>query len=221
MAALCGCDAVPNAATKFNPFASFETRCARLPASLVEVVPDAVTPTEDYSLSHQSLTRLAQEDPDAQRTLGLTRTTFGEEARIDIMGLEDSGSHRACARPQVHVRLRMSPMTVYVAREIEGDACRKAALLEHEMKHVEVYRKHLNAAAAELARALPALYGQRIFTARSSGETETELRGMLRDYLGAFMQASARQLKADQEKVDSAEEYDRIGRACGGMPAAG
>ena len=220
LAALGGCDALTGAANKVNPFASFETRCARLPASRVEVVQGEVTPTQDHSLSHRSLTQLAQDDPDAHRTYGLTRATFSENAQLDIRGLRDASTKRSCARPQVRVELGMGPMTVYVARELEGDACRVAAVTEHEMKHVAVYRDHLRAAAADLADRLPELYGQRVFVAGDSAQTEAQMRGMLQEFMGAFMRESTRRLKARQDEVDSAEEYDHVGRACGGMAVA-
>jgi hypothetical protein len=221
MTLLTGCDAITGVAAKYNPFISFETRCTRLPASRVDVTAGDVAPRQDFSLSWQSLTRLAEDDPDAHRTFGLTRTSFSEDAHIDIKGLQDTGSHRACSRPQVHVELRMSPMTVYVASELRGDACREAAVLEHEMKHVEVYRQHLQSAAAELGRTLPTLFGQRVFQASDPALSEQEMRGMLEEFLHAFMQDSARQLKQLQDGVDSAAEYDRVGRACGGMPGTG
>ena len=88
------------------------------------------------------------------------------------------------------------------------------------MKHVAVYRDHLRVAAVELAERLPELYGQRVFVASDPAQSEAQMRGMLQEFMGAFMRESARRLKARQDEVDSAEEYDHVGHACGGMAVA-
>src|SRR5450432_1276117 len=162
---LCGCDAVTSAAEKYNPFASFETRCARLPPSRIEVRQAAIEVVTDDRLSFRDLTRLSEGNPSTHRTLGLTRAEFRQDAQIDIAGLHDASGARACSRPQIRVELSMAPMTVYVASELRDIECARNVVLEHEMKHVAVYRRHLADAAAELEATLPRLFGQRVIVA--------------------------------------------------------
>lgn len=216
---LCGCDAVTNLATRYNPFTSFETRCARLPASRVTVVAGSIAPAENDSLSYRALSTLASEIPEASRTYGLTHTSFREDAQVEATGLSDKRGGRACFRPQVRVELTMQPMQVYIASEVSGDACRREVLLEHEMKHVAAYREHLREAVADLERELPDVFGQRVFYARDPAQSEGEMRDRLAGFMRAFMAESVRNLKARQDAVDSPEEYARVNQACGGMPA--
>jgi len=110
----------------------------------------------------------------------------------------------------------MQPVTVFVAREIAGDACRRAAVHEHEMKHVEVYETYLRDATGTLAQSLPELVGDRIYYAADPTQAQGELQQTLAQFLGDFTAKSTEELGARQAAVDSADEYARVANACGG-----
>jgi hypothetical protein len=207
------CDAV----TKYNPFASFETRCARLPAARVEVRQDAIDVVANDQLSFRELTRLGEGNPATHRTLGLTRTEFRQDAQIEIAGLNDAAGARACSRPQVRVELSMTPMTVYVASELHDIACARSVVYEHEMKHVAVYRQHMSDAASELQATLPELFGQRIIVARDPAAGQAQIQADLQAFLAEFSARTHVELKRRQDAVDTEEEYARVSNACGGI----
>jgi len=214
---LCGCDAVTAAVDKYNPLVSFETRCARLPPSRIEVRQHAIEIVTDYDLPYHELTRLSEDNPATHRTLGLTKTEFRETAQIEIQGLRDRRSGRACSRPQIGLELTMEPMTVYVARELRNNRCARDAVLEHEMKHVAAFREHMAKTARVLDATLPRLFGQRLIFAGDEVAAEAQVRGELQAFLTEFTASNARELKERQAAVDTPEEYARVNGACGGI----
>ncbi len=211
-----GCDRgePPNAKVEFP--ASFEARCAALPASEPEIVARPIEIVEDDSRPEAELARLFARGgtAPAQRTLGLTVTRIGHEASIEIKGLSDPAHGRACFRPRIRVELSMRPLTVHVAREIAGDPCRRAAIREHEQKHVAVYEAFLHEETARLARAFPAEFATAVRHVPDLEAGLAELHARLADHLREALAVSEAMLAARQRDVDSPAEYARIGAAC-------
>jgi hypothetical protein len=212
-----GCDAVTSAVDKYNPFASFETRCARLPPAHIAVRKAVINVAINDRLPFRELTQLGEGNPATHRTLGQTRADFRQSADIEIAGLHDASGGRACSRPQVRLELSMTPMTVYVASELKDIPCARSVVLEHEMKHVAVYREYMADAARDLEAKLPRLFGQRIFVARDPGVAEAQVRRELQAFLAEFSARASVELKRLQDAVDTAEEYAQVSNACGGI----
>jgi hypothetical protein len=120
----------------------------------------------------------------------------------------------------MRVELSATPMTVYIGREIAADACRDAAALEHELKHVAVYRDALPRIAADVRAALHAAYGSRVLYYRNRAEAQRETQAAVGAQLGPMLDRIAREIKARQRAIDSPEEYARVSAACGGMAVA-
>jgi hypothetical protein len=89
-----GCDAVTSTVGKYNPFASFETRCQGLPPSRIVILQEPITVVRNDELPYNALTQLAEDNPARHRTLGLTKTEFLQVAQIEITGLSDSAGGR-------------------------------------------------------------------------------------------------------------------------------
>ena len=50
-------------------------------------------------------------------------------------------------------------MTVFVGREFRDQACKRAAIIEHEEKHVAVYREYLAEVAVDVRDEITRAYG--------------------------------------------------------------
>ena len=203
-----------------NPLQSFEARCARLPAAPPEVVAVPPALVEDATRSQHDLVRLLDGPAAGHRALGVTKARIGHDAALEIKGLKDPASGRACFRAHVRVELALRPLTVYIAREIADDPCRREAVHAHEMKHVAVYVAWLDEAAAALAEALAAEFADGVHHAEDGEAAQRALRGRLEAFVGAHSEAAGRELEARQRGVDSPEEYARVAAACGGPGAA-
>lgn len=212
------CPAVAAGLDRFNPFASFETRCESLPPAHFEVEAAPVTFTEDYSQSLRTLTARHDGAQIHHRTVGLTEGRLAYESTLESKGLEDRAGGRVCARPSVRVVFSATPMVVFIAREVADDACRRNLILEHEMKHVAVYREYLNELVAATRRELPSLYGERVVYARDAHESQETMRRRLKTFMHGFMQAHYTEIKRRQADIDTPEEYTRLSRACASPP---
>jgi hypothetical protein len=215
---LAGCDAASSIAARAGLATSFEAQCEKsLPPTKIEVVTIPVTWNTDRTRSVAELTRLSGDSGDVNRALGLTTAEIGHQAFVETSGIEDSQTGRSCTRPAIRVELAMTPMTVYVSREFAGDPCREAAIVEHEMKHVMVYKNFLSSIAAEVRDALSREYGNKVFQFRDRADARRDSEKRLSDQLHGLLADNARRVKALQTEVDSPEEYARVASECGGM----
>jgi hypothetical protein len=198
-----------------NPFASLDARCAKLPPARFEVVAVPVTFERDDTQSIAALTAKSGSAYETTRTMGLTTAMFGQSTDIELHVVDDRRAS-ACATPRVRVELSMQPMTVFIARELAEDDCRREVTLSHEMKHVEVFRDVLDASARDLEHSLPDAIGAELRRASSANELQQRLVVSVRDYLADFMRERQRILDEKQAAVDSPEEYARVSAACAG-----
>ena len=197
-----------------SPFASFETRCAKVPPTHVEVVAVPLTFERDDSQSIAALTVKSGRALATNRTFGLTTAAFGQNTDIQLSGADDRGDSRACGVPRVRIELSMQPVIVYIASELAAQPCQRAVTLSHEMKHVDVFREALELAAHDLARDFPVAIGDQLRTATNSDELQQRFVISTRDYLAQFMRDRERMLDERQAAVDSPEEGTRVASAC-------
>ena len=198
-----------------SAFASFETRCGKLPPTHFKVVAVALTFERDDSQSIEALTAKSGSALATHRTKGLTTAVFGYSADIDLNAVDDRRGSRTCGMPRLRVELSMQPVTVFVASELATESCQHGVTLSHEMKHVEVFRQTLDRAARDLERDLPEAIGAELRRAKNPGELQQRLVVSVRDYLAQFMGERQRLLDDEQAEVDSPEEYARVSNACG------
>lgn len=196
-----------------NPFASFDARCAKLPAPVYDI---AVVPMRVEEVRAQDvawLTARSKTDATRHRTFGLTMVNFGHETHSELRILEER-SGRACGTPTVHVQLSMQPAVVYLARELDAQACDQSAARAHEQRHVAVYRAALAEAARRLRAELPDALGDAVRAAASAGELRRRFEADLRDYLDRFMAEQQSDMAEQQAQIDTPEEYERVAHAC-------
>ena len=160
-------------------------------------------------------------DADAnERVIGLTRARIGHSATITVVGIEEPRSRRVCVRPEIRIELSLAPMTVFVGREFRGDDCRRAVIIEHELKHVAVYREMQEAMAREARDEITRAYGNTAMEFASRDEAQREIEAALSGYLGPLLERSTREVRQRQAAVDTPAEYARVAGACGGIAVA-
>jgi predicted Zn-dependent protease len=109
-------------------------------------------------------------------------------------------------------------MTVFVASEFKDDACRHAAVLAHEMKHVAVYKAYLADARTDLAGALPQVVDAGLIRAIDASATQQEVQRTLGPFLDRFLQRNGDEIAVRQSAIDTAEEYARVEAMCANEP---
>ena len=219
-ATLVACDRVAELSRGSNPFASFDTRCEALPHTTFNVTASPIVVKRSDELSVAELTKLGPPHFAADRTVGLTRGELSSESNIEVNGVSDPSDGRVCVRPRVQVRLALSP-EVYVASEYRDAACRHAALVEHEEKHVAVYQHFLSAAAPRLRAELALALGNKVTYASSMADAQSALKGKVTAVLSSFHVRMQKEIAEAQGMVDTPEEYARVDRQCGGAGVSG
>jgi hypothetical protein len=213
-----GCDVVTGAAQRAGVVPTFEAHCAKaLPPTRVEVAALPADHDTDFTRSYAELTRMGVEAEANERVIGLTRARIGHAATITVVGIEEPGTRRVCVRPEIRVELSLTPMTVFVGREFRDDACRRSAIIEHELKHVAVYRETLEAMAGEARDEIARAYGNTVMLFASRDEAQREIEAALTGYLGPLLEHSTREARRRQADVDTPDEYARVAGACGGI----
>jgi hypothetical protein len=216
-AVIAGCDSAKSAAARAG-LSGFEARCeASLPATRIEVVTIPVVYRTDRTLSWRELTSMSGDDTSELRAVGLTTAQIGHNAAVESTGIENQRDGRICVRPSIRVELSATPMTVYIGREIAGDPCRDAAALEHELKHVAVYKDELARIAVDARKQLESAYDNRILYYRGRAEAQRETHAALTAELKPMLEDSGRRIKERQRAIDTPVEYARVSAACGGM----
>ncbi|MEO8675941.1 MAG: hypothetical protein ABI569_10195 [Casimicrobiaceae bacterium] len=214
---IAACDSAKTIAARAG-IGGFEARCeTSLPPTRIEVVTVPVVYGTDKTRSWRELTAKSGDATPTLRALGLTTAEVGHQATIETSGVEDPRSGRVCVRPAIRVELSATPMTVYIGREIAGDPCKEAVALEHELKHVAVYKDELANIAKDVRASLDAAYGNRVLYYGSRAEAKRETQAALAAQLSPLLAGDARRIKERQRTVDSPEEYARVSAACGGM----
>ena len=216
-AVIAGCDSAKSAAARAG-LSGFEARCeASLPAARIEVVTIPVVYRTDRTLSWRELTSMSGDRTSELRAVGLTTAQIGHNASVESTGIENERDGRICVRPSIRVELSATPMTVYIGREIAGDPCRDAAALEHELKHVAVYKDELARIAVDARKQLAGAYDNRILYYRNRAEAERGIHAALAAELKPMLEDSGRRIKERQQAIDTPAEYARVSSTCGGM----
>jgi hypothetical protein len=209
-----GCDRLAALAAS-NPLQSFESRCEALPAGSFEIRRAPLAFREDYSMTYAQLAKLSEPSAVNHRTVGLTRAKFGYRSTLELEGLEDPRSPRACMQVKVHIDVEVTGTTVHVAREYRGDACREPLILEHERKHVAVFDRYADEAVSALVRELDTKVGRRVRYGTSMAEVQASLKKELAVHLEAFMDRARAELDRRHAQIDTPYEYERMTRFCG------
>ena len=215
LATLLALSALSTACGDDSPFASFETRCGKLPPTHFKVVAVPLTFERDDSHSIEALSAKSGSALATHRTQGLTMAMFGYSADIEFNAVDDRRGLRTCGMPRLRVELSMQPVTVFVASELATESCQHDVTLSHEMKHVEVFRQALDRAARDLELDLPKAIGPELRHAKNPEELQQRLVVSVRDYLAQFIGERQRLLDEEQAEVDSPEEYARVSNTCG------
>ncbi|HVE51127.1 MAG TPA: hypothetical protein VNG69_16120 [Casimicrobiaceae bacterium] len=216
LASLAGWERVGNALANFSPGGTFETRCAELPSSEVEVELKPLVVRENRNEPFEALARMTRDRSLQHRTIGVTQANFGHRSTVDMKGVEDRYNHRACVRPRVRVELFVQPLIVYVASEYATDPCRARVIREHEDRHVQVFATFARESAGQLATDLARVIGRGPHFGMTLEDAQHGVDRRIGDALATFMREAERTLSERQASVDTPDEYQRVGAACTG-----
>ncbi|CAA6606446.1 exported hypothetical protein [Rhodospirillaceae bacterium LM-1] len=151
-------------------------------------------------------------------TAGLTRAEGGYEVRAQAMIYPLKKNVQYCGwLSQIEVRLFFKSMTVNVAEEYKPGSCEFTAVMDHENKHVAIFRRNMDIYSRqikiELEKAV-ARYGA-AFASSEQGVTRqfmTEAGRIIKPLLDEMHEQSER----DHGKLDSPQSYQYTQNLCKG-----
>jgi hypothetical protein len=189
-------------------------RCPQdLPPAEVHVAAEHAFPNIDYSHPSREIQRQLDSAPHTV-ALGLTQSSTAVSVEVRLRALHFADDETLCARPQVEVTLRHARLEVWVAREVEHDACMARLILQHEMTHVAIERDTLDWAAQQLESQLQAYYQAQVLRG-----TAAQLRAQLaQDFESRWTPALEALLRSSTPRHAAFDRQDSYGdaEACGG-----
>ncbi|MFN3700126.1 MAG: hypothetical protein ACK4VI_01230 [Alphaproteobacteria bacterium] len=152
-------------------------------------------------------------------TQGLAKGQINTKAEVRLNYLTYPRLGVACIwYESIDISLDIDPH-VYIAKEVHRDRCMGAAVLEHEMKHVNVDRAIVNRYANIMGQKIYGELQQRGFMAGPvrAEEAEAVAERMKRTVL-QIVEIENKRMELDradmQAAVDTAEEYQRVANMC-------
>lgn len=171
----------------------------------------------DRQLSFRELTGMGADllRHGKQNVLGITRAEMTAAVEIKMARLLSEQDDQECMSPQVSITVEYKPIKVYIGREFPPDSCSYREILNHEMRHVRAYHRHLPLVEAAIRGKLARRASGRFFYGRQ-GTVEGRLKAEIYDKWLPVVDEEIRKVDATQAQIDSAEEYNRMEKVCDG-----
>ena len=193
----------------------FQVRCEDTIGKTVSVLSSQ---QNGYRIDHtRSYRTLSQMKAGARGSvvLGLTRT----ESRVSIgVGgpmLFDKASGFECVAPRIDVDVHYLPIIIYIGSEIPAGSCAYREVLAHELRHLRAYQEHLPKVEAKVRTALARRFGNRPLYA-PGGQARRLLQREIDTQSMPYIKAEMAQVEIVQARIDSPQEYARLGKVCRG-----
>ena len=123
----------------------------------------------------------------------------------------------------ITVKIHITPKIV-MAKEVYADPCMRAAVIEHEKKHVNVDRQVVNKYSKSLAKKLYGVLKTSGFyrgpiPADQMESTAKAMQNLIAQQVEVEYQRLTLERMVEQQKVDTLEEYQRVQSLCKGFNA--
>jgi hypothetical protein len=175
--------------------------------------------TINNQLPYRALTARTGSMDRRMETLGLTVTQGLHKAAVGGPILQDPVSGYECIAPKVDIQLYYSPVRIYVGSEFAPGTCAYKEILDHEMRHLKAHMDNLARVQKVVGDALNKRFaGQPMYA--PSGTALSALQHEVGSNWFNFIRDEFEKGKADQDRIDTPEEYARLGKACNGEIAA-
>ncbi|MGQ0528063.1 MAG: hypothetical protein ACT4OY_08580 [Alphaproteobacteria bacterium] len=199
--------------------------CSMPKATEISVVPVSAPIVYDYSkgLKEMQGTHTDTINPydfrTEVRTQGLMSGSLKIEPQVHIGWQILPSEGTGCLwYDKVTISIQMAP-TILLAREVFHDQCMKRAVMEHEMKHVNVDRQLVNKYSKIMGEHVNAALEERGFMA--GPVPEGEMKAVMKRMQNIVFQVITHEFKKmeleqaeAQQSVDTVADYERVSRVC-------
>lgn len=207
------------AAASTTPDLPFDQRCEREMKPRFEVTLSEAGHQIDNTVSSRVLNNKSVHNSAGDFMLGMTALETHTSVLVDGPAIGDKATGRECVSPRISVELVVPRMSVYVAREFAPTSCSYRKILEHEMRHVELYREQFPHVQARVRAGLAERFGDRPLYARH-GAGRAALQAEVDQWLRPFIKKEIASMEVAQAAMDTPEETFRLYGACQGELAS-
>lgn len=171
--------------------------------------------TINNQLPYRALTLKTGSIDGRSETLGLTVTRAQYGATMGGPILQDKVSGYECVAPRVEIKLNYSPVLIYVGNEFTPGSCAYQTILEHEQRHLKAYMDNLTRVEKVVRDALNRRFeGKPLYA--PSGTAQSALQHEINSVWMRFINDEFDKGKVEQAKIDTPQEYARLGASCNG-----
>jgi len=194
----------------------FQIRCEDTISKTVSVLSSQQNGfTINNQLPYHALTAKAGNMDNRMETLGLTVTKGMYKAKLGGPVLQDAASGYECIAPKVEITLNYSPVLIYVGNEFAPGTCAYNEILAHEQRHLKAYMENLARVEKVVTDALNKRFtGQPLYA--PSGTAMSALEHEINGTWFPFIRDEFEKGKIEQARIDTPEEYARMGKVCNG-----
>src|SRR5579859_1047902 len=187
----------------------------------VRISKDVEQPRIDYTKRATQLESMKFRDPVASdrsfaRVAGLTVAAIAVDSEIRIASTGSSAGEPTCAWPSVVTVTLSTAPTVYVGAD--HGVCSREVGLGHEMQHVAIDKKVIDAYGPIFRRRLDAMIDAMNSTAPEPGLDINSWRARIEEKINAVISVTSDSLNDDRasqhRSLDSPQEYLRLSLAC-------
>lgn len=209
-----------------NPLPPYDARVCQMPGpTQINVIPTTKDIKYDYSKSLQAIQSV---ETDTRNPYGLHSLTVTQGFMKGQVKFEPSvtldykivpKSNTACLwYKDISLNIEITP-TIVIGREVGQDRCMRAAVIEHEHKHVKVDREIVNKYARRMGEKIYERLSQQGFifgpvASKSAEDVANFMHDSVHDVLKEEYRIMEHERAAAQQAVDSRAEYDRVAKLC-------
>jgi len=155
---------------------------------------------------------------DHEVPVGLTASGLKLDANYHIQVKSTSGNPMVCAQiSSFDLIFGFEDIVVFLARELPRPSCSYDVVLGHEMQHVAVDQKLVQAYTSYFPSLLQqAVERIGVIRAGSAAEAERRIKRDIGIYIKDFGATLSTEREKRQRRIDTPAEYKRLGQSCNG-----
>lgn len=207
-----------------NATAYAAVTCPSKPAGTVRIIWGSESIQYDFTKSQAQMNRMQNDTTspygrDVETHVGgLMRGGVSIKSQVQVSTLTYPRSRQVCQWiDNVEVNVTIDPK-IYIAREHKRGTCRHNAIMEHEMKHIQVDRDIVKRAVPMIRQRLEkavrdvGIVGPK--DARDQNKYQRKINQYIADEIADINEIINIERRKRQQAVDTLEEYERVANMC-------
>jgi hypothetical protein len=149
-------------------------------------------------------------------TMGFTSANWNPSFTYKLKAFKRADG-TMCAVPDVDLSLELRELVMFIAKDVKQGSCVDKAVRDHELRHVELYRKSGDLMVQNLNNGLRNVLDGVIFDGQDSKELFFKIDDFILNYLKSAFEKEMKQSSEEHEKqIDTKDEQETQSNMCAG-----